>query len=161
MKIHPLLLFVVLIGCASAPPDASQKATLPTPTTISRYYTAVGTGSSSKADPQFVRSSSSTDAQAIVDGYLAKGYHTVGYTSFWQTPGSDGEVPTQSLDAILEQARRVGAEVAVYRDYPDGTETVDRPRLDSFTTGVNATNYYSVVPVEVQKTSFQIDFLAR
>jgi hypothetical protein len=161
MKIPALLVFTVLVGCASVPPDTSQKATPPTPTTISRFYTAVGAGSSSKADPQFVRSSSSTEAQAIVDGYLAKGYHIVGYSCFWQTPGSDGEFPTQSLDAILEQARRVGAEVAVYRDYPDGTATVSRPRLDSFTTGENATNYYSVIQVELQKTSFQIDFLAR
>jgi hypothetical protein len=125
MKVHPFLLFTVLVGCASAPPDTSQKATPPTPTTISRYYTSVGTGSSSKADPQFVRCSSSTEAKAIVDGYLARGYHTVGYSSFSQTLGIDGEVPTQSLDAILEQARRVGAEVAIYRDYPDGTGTVD------------------------------------
>ena len=78
-----------------------------------------------------------------------------------QVPGTYGELLWQSPYGILDQARRVGAEIAILRSFSDGSERVDRPRLDSFTTGMDPTQYYSMVPTDVTRVASQIDFLSQ
>jgi hypothetical protein len=42
---------------------------------VQKYYHAVGQGSKSTANPQYVEGGSSEEAQALVDQYMQKGYY--------------------------------------------------------------------------------------
>jgi hypothetical protein len=161
----PHLAALSLFGiCGLVEGCVSPRATISTPplmpTKLSGFYHSLAPGTTRKVERQYVHVDSAAERQALVASYLRKGYHLVGYDHFSDIPDASGVFKDQSPSDIIEQARRVGADVAIYGDYPVGRETVNYPKLVAFSTGPNAQNYYRITPTQVMRSAFFIEFLA-
>ena len=111
----------------------------------------------------------------------------MGYTSFVRT-NSDFYVTDPDQTNIVDQARKVGADVAIYFTAPAGRETVNMPIAEGFTQGYSTQTqissvdsagiaslnpigtattwtpgqtYYRMAPTSVTRTAHYIEFLAR
>jgi hypothetical protein len=138
----------------AAPPVASTAQSY---TDIEEFYHPAvpeEVGSKPKAvDPQYVQCSIA-ERQALVQSYLRKGYHQVGYDEYSTLPGPFGQYTGPSRREILDQARRVGADVAIFGAYPGGQETITVPVSQGFNNG------YQMVPTQVTRTAYFVEFLA-
>jgi hypothetical protein len=121
--------------------------------------------------------SSEAEAQHIVTSYIQKGYRDVAHLTFPFTPGEAtieyfygaNQLPPWYLvsrDGDFREAYNYidshgnGASIAVINRHPDGIVKVQRPAIYAFSTGENATTYYKMVPTQVQRTAFDVEYLA-
>jgi hypothetical protein len=172
------LMIFVLAGCASNP--TTKVHSTPTYSVLSRYYhPAVGAlGSTHGGEPEYVSAGSQAEAQSMYDEYIHRGYHLVGYSSF-----SHAEVPLDlfslSQTDIIDQAKKVHADIALYFTEPMGSKIMTVPissnpsisaqttvidqngqSVGSFQTTISPPNPWNYADRAVPLTGICVEFLA-
>jgi hypothetical protein len=158
---------LLLMGCANQP---STKTTVtptiaaPAPSTqLSEQYQRLAPDGTRQVEPKYIRADSVEAARTLMNHYLENGYRYIGYDSFSELNVRDfvtGGYAGVTESDIMDQAKRVGADVVICGSNVVGRETVNQPALDSFSTGANATAYFKMIPTEVTRTGYWMGFFA-
>jgi hypothetical protein len=147
-----IALCALLSGCSSnyAGPVKQANTTIqPTPVdpgVVAQFYHPVvgAAGDTTRTEPpQYIYAGSENEAQALNAKYLQNGYHQVG-SSGWSNLDAS---PVESL--ILAQAKRIGADIAIYYAADGGREDVNIPLV----TG-------GYMPESLMRTNHSVTFLA-
>jgi hypothetical protein len=152
-----LLASVLLSGCATSQPTKSTATTTPTPVygeIYNFYHPVVGVTGNQSVEPNYIYAGSQEDASTDYANYLQKGYRLLGYSSFsnLDVPQSpfDFNPPAPMPDQIIAQAKRVGADVALYWTVNEGREDINVP--------LSAGGY---IPQSYMRVDRNVQFLAK